>query len=119
MLNDMILITILKARPVYLTLPTDLVYAEISSERLQIPLTADFPTNDPETEEFVASEIYKAVKSVEGHAVILVDACVIRHGVRQEVLDLLKETGFPLYATPMGKTAIDEDHERYGGVRRF
>jgi len=46
----------------------------------------------------------------------LVDACVIRHGVRKEVVDFLNETGFPAYATPMGKTAIDENDKRYGGI---
>lgn len=49
--------------------------------------------------------------------VILVDACAIRHGVRDEVKEFCEKTGFPVYAAPMGKTAIDEDYARYGGVR--
>ena len=32
------------------------------------------------------------------------------------MLDLCEKTGFPVYASPMGKTAISEEYERYGGV---
>ena len=61
--------------------------------------------------------IHERVTAVGGDAIVLVDACVIRQGVRKEVVDFLHETGFPVYATPMGKTAIDENHKRYGGVQ--
>ena len=61
--------------------------------------------------------IHERVTAVKGDAIVLVDACVIRQGVRKEVVDFLHETGFPVYATPMGKTAIDENHKRYGGVQ--
>ncbi|KIK07962.1 hypothetical protein K443DRAFT_128744 [Laccaria amethystina LaAM-08-1] len=104
------------ARPVYVTLPMDMVTQEISSERLKIPLSRSHPLNDHDTEKFVIDLIAERVKEAEGDVVVIVDACVIRHDVRKEVLDLLKETGFPVYATPMGKTAINEDHERYGGI---
>jgi TPP-dependent 2-oxoacid decarboxylase len=96
----------------------DMVTQEISSERLKIPLSRSHPLNDHDTEKFVIDLIAERVKEAEGDVVVIVDACVIRHDVRKEVLDLLKETGFPVYATPMGKTAINEDHERYGGVRK-
>ncbi|KAF8195372.1 pyruvate decarboxylase THI3 [Pholiota molesta] len=107
---------ITKSRPVYLTLPTDMVYQKISSERLQIPLSPILPPNDSEKEAFVIDHIYNRVKEAEGDVVIIVDACVIRHGVRKEVATFLKETSFPVYATPMGKTAVDENNERYGGI---
>lgn len=100
-----------------MTLPTDIVYQEISSERLNIPLARDAPLNDPHTEAFVVDLIHERVKEAEGDVVVLVDACTIRHDVRNEVKELLLATGFPVYATPMGKSAIDENYERYGGVR--
>lgn len=93
-----------------------MVYQKISSERLQIPLSPNLPPNDPEKEAFVVDQIYDRVKDAEGDVVIIVDACVIRHSVRKEVATFLKETSFPVYATPMGKTAVDENNERYGGV---
>ncbi|PFH53957.1 hypothetical protein AMATHDRAFT_752 [Amanita thiersii Skay4041] len=104
------------ARPVYLTLPTDMVWAEISSERLRIPLSRDLPPNNPQVEEFVVDLIYNKIREVKGNVVTLVDACTIRHDVRNELRDLLEATGFPVYAAPMGKTAVDEDYKRYGGI---
>ncbi|PPQ68333.1 hypothetical protein CVT24_004814 [Panaeolus cyanescens] len=107
---------ITKARPVYMTLPTDMVYQEISTERLKTPLSHSLPLNDPQMEEYVIDSIFERVQEAEGDVVVLADACVIRHGVRKEVAEFLRETGFPVYATPMGKTAIDESWHRYGGI---
>lgn len=96
-----------------------MVYQEISSERLGIPLSRATPMNDPLTEEFVINLIHERVKEAQGDVVVLVDACTIRHDVKDEVKELLLATGFPVYAAPMGKSAIDENYERYGGVRLF
>ena len=52
----------------------------------------------------------------EGDAVVLVDACVIPHGPREELNCFVKKTKSPVYPTPMGKTAVDENFECYGGV---
>jgi hypothetical protein len=94
----------------------DLVKEEIASDRLSVPLSSTRPPNDPDTELFVLDLIQERVTAAEGDVVVLVDACVIRHHCRNEVLDLLKRTGFPVYGTPMGKTAIEENYKRYGGV---
>ncbi|TFK40584.1 pyruvate decarboxylase THI3 [Crucibulum laeve] len=104
------------ARPVYMTLPTDIVYQEIGSQRLLTPLSRSPPLNDPATEDFVIELIHQRIKEAEGDVVVLVDACVIRHDVKQEVFDLLKKTGFPVYAAPMGKSSVDENYSRYGGI---
>lgn len=94
-----------------------MVNVEISSERLKIPLSNTPPSNPEQEEQFVIELIEERVKEAQGDVVVIVDACVIRHGCREEVKHFLKETGFPVYATPMGKTAVDENYERYGGVR--
>lgn len=94
----------------------DLVKEEISSDRLSVPLSSARPPNDPDTERFVLNLIQERVSAAGGDVVVLVDACVTRHNCLNEVLDLLKRTGFPVYGTPMGKTAIEENYERYGGV---
>ncbi|ESK94985.1 pyruvate decarboxylase [Moniliophthora roreri MCA 2997] len=107
---------IIHARPVYLTLPTDLVYMKISSERLKVPIPHLPPVNEPEAEAFVLDEIVKMVDEADNDVIVLVDACAIRHDVRHEVHDLIKKTQFPVYSAPMGKTAVDEDYERYGGI---
>ncbi|THH27005.1 hypothetical protein EUX98_g7185 [Antrodiella citrinella] len=107
---------VVTARPVYLMLPTDLVHTKIPAKRLRTPLNLDLPANDPDTEEFVLDEIMKLVDQANGDVVILVDACAIRHNVKSELADLLKKTGFPVYAAPMGKSVIPETYDRYGGI---
>lgn len=108
-----------KARPVYMTLPTDIVAVEISSERLHTPLARQEALNDVQVEEFVLDLIELRVKEAEADVVVLVDACVLRFDIRNELMDFLRETGFPVFAAPMGKTAVDETWKRYGGVRDF
>ncbi|KAJ7690440.1 pyruvate decarboxylase THI3 [Mycena olivaceomarginata] len=106
-----------RARPVYLTLPTNLVSMKISPERLEIPLSRAQPPNDPTVEDFVLGEIVKLFDDgAEDNAIILVDACVVRHDGRAEVEALVRKTGYPVFAAPMGKTAVSEEYERYGGI---
>ena len=110
------MIFVYQQRPVYLSLPTNLVSAKISSTPLRKTITTHPAPNDPETELYVIREIERLAKDAEGDVIILVDACAIRNKTRNEVLDLCEKTGFPVYASPMGKTAISEEYERYGGV---
>ncbi|KAJ7059148.1 pyruvate decarboxylase [Mycena amicta] len=107
-----------KARPAYLTIPTNLVYAKIPSDRLKVPLSNVHPPNDAEVQKAVIQEIVKLVDSASANdsVVILVDVCAVRHDTRAEVNELVRKTGFPVYAAPMGKTVVPEDYERYGGI---
>ncbi|KAL5524687.1 hypothetical protein ACEPAF_9832 [Sanghuangporus sanghuang] len=114
---DRVLTTcITTARPVYLTLPTDLVYAKIPSGRLLTPLQAIPPQNNPDEEAFILDEIVKLIREAKGEVVILVDACAVRHHVIEETRELVKRTGFPVYSAPMGKGAMIERDERFGGI---
>jgi len=101
---------------VYLELPTDRVYNKISRGRLKTPLRPIRQVTDVAEEDFVLDEIQQLVEKAGHEVVILVDACTIRHDVQEEVWELIQRTGFPVYSAPMGKTAIPEDYERYGGV---
>jgi len=107
---------VLHAKPVYLTLPTDLVYEKVSAASLHAPLPTELPPNDPDVEKYVLSEIQKAIYEAHGDAVILVDACAIRYHVCDETAELIERSGFPVYCAPMGKTAVSEENERYGGI---
>ncbi|KAI0062938.1 pyruvate decarboxylase [Artomyces pyxidatus] len=107
---------ITNARPVYLMLPTDIVYQKVSSAPLKTPLKPSPPETEAEVEEFVLNEIQKLVEEAGEDVVILVDACAIRHGVKEEAWDLIEKSGFPVYAAPMGKSAVPEGYERYGGI---
>ncbi|THH20547.1 hypothetical protein EW146_g826 [Bondarzewia mesenterica] len=104
------------ARPVYLMLPTDIVYAKIPRGKLDTPLVPYPPPNDPEVEEFVLKEIINLVEKAASDAIILIDACAIRHRVKDETWELIERTGFPVYSAPMGKSAVWEGYERYGGI---
>ncbi|KIK85594.1 hypothetical protein PAXRUDRAFT_831956 [Paxillus rubicundulus Ve08.2h10] len=107
---------ITRARPVYLTLPSNMVSEKISARRLKVPLLRAPPVNQPDVEAFVLDEIVKLVAEADEDVIILVDACVIRHDVQEEVKELLISTRFPVYAAPMGKTAVSEEYDRYGGI---
>jgi pyruvate decarboxylase len=105
-------------------MPTNLVDQKISAAPLSTTLAPRIAPNDPAVENFVIGEIVKLAKAAQGEGekdgiVILVDACAIRHHVRDEVKDLCEQTGFPVYAAPMGKTAVSEEYNRYGGVCNF
>ncbi|KAG8879872.1 Pyruvate decarboxylase 1 [Tulasnella sp. 332] len=103
------------SRPVYITLPTDVVEKEIPVESLNTPLDLAFDPNDPEVEadviDTIIQELYAAKK-----AVILVDACAVRHRALDEVHELMNKSLLPAFVTPMSKGAIDETNPRFGGV---
>ncbi|KAK2612135.1 hypothetical protein QQS21_001865 [Conoideocrella luteorostrata] len=84
----------IQSRPVYITLPTDMVQAKIKGSRLKQPIDLAAPANDPEKE---------------------VDACAIRHRVLPEVHSLMDKSSLTMFVTPMGEGAIDEIHGNFGG----
>src|SRR5882762_2931336 len=98
-------------------LPTDLVYDRIPRGQLDTPLTTGVPPNDPNVESFVIDEIVTLLEKAGPDVVVLVDACAIRYHLQDELLEFLQRTGFPVYSAPMGKSAVPENYERYGGVR--
>ncbi|KAM0427178.1 hypothetical protein ACHAPT_007605 [Fusarium lateritium] len=105
----------LQSRPVYIMLPTDMVQEKIEGARLETPIDMTEPENDPESEDFVVEEVLKAMYAAT-RPVILVDACAIRHRVVEEVHQLIDKLELPVFVTPMGKGAVNEDHPNYGGV---
>lgn len=70
----------IKSRPVYISLPTDMVQKKVEGVRLKTPLNLDFAPNDPEKEDYAVSVVLKYLKEAK-NPVILVDACAIRHRV--------------------------------------
>ncbi|KAL1743970.1 thiamine diphosphate-binding protein [Schizophyllum fasciatum] len=107
---------LVKARPGYMTLPTNLVFEKISAERLRTPLSGLPAPNDPQVESHVIDEIVKQVEAADGNVAVLVDACAVRHGASEELKELIEKTHLPVYSTPMGKTVIPENYDRYGGI---
>ncbi|KAL9128367.1 MAG: hypothetical protein Q9217_002946 [Psora testacea] len=104
-----------KSRPVYITLPTDMVQKKVEGDRLRKPLDLGFPANEEEREDYVVDVVLKYLHEARS-PVILVDACAIRHRVLDEVHDLVEKSGMPTFVAPMGKGAINETLPNYGGV---
>lgn len=104
-----------RSRPVYITLPTDMVQKKIEGERLKTPIDLSFPKNDPEKEDYVVDVVLKYLHAAK-NPVILVDACAIRHRALAETHALVEKSGLPTFVAPMGKGAIDETLPTFGGV---
>lgn len=105
----------IRSRPVYITLPTDMISAKVNANRLKQPIDLSQPVNDPEKEKYVVDVVLKYLHAAN-KPVILVDACAIRHRVLDEVHDLVETSGLPTFVAPMGKGAVNETHKNYGGV---
>ena len=104
-----------QSRPVYITLPTDMVQKKIEGERLKTPIDLSYPKNPPEKEDYVVDVILKYLHEAK-NPVILVDACAIRHRALDEVHELVEKSGLPTFVAPMGKGAVNETLQNYGGV---
>lgn len=104
-----------KARPVYIGLPTDMVFKTVDASRLETPLDLSIPPNNEETEDAVVSEICELIYKSK-NTIILADACAIRHRVLDELHELIEKTELPAFVSPMGKGAINEESSSFGGV---
>jgi pyruvate decarboxylase len=105
----------IQSRPVYISLPTDMVEKKIDGNRLKTPLDLSYPATDSEKEDYVVDVVLKYLHAAK-NPVILVDACAIRHRALKETHDLIEKSGIPTFVAPMGKGAVDETLPNYGGV---
>ena len=104
-----------QSRPVYITLPTDMVQKKIEGDRLQTPIDLSYPSNLLEKEDYVVDVVLKYLHAAK-NPVILVDACAIRHRVLDEVHELIRQSELPVFVTPMGKGAVNETLPKFGGT---
>ncbi|TGZ85020.1 pyruvate decarboxylase [Ascodesmis nigricans] len=103
------------ARPVYIGLPTDMVFKSVPAEGLSTPINLELRPNDEETEGAVVREICELMYSSK-NTIILSDACAIRHRVLPELHQLMDRTNLPTFVSPMGKSSVNETHPAFGGV---
>jgi len=104
-----------QARPGYLGLPTDLLHVPVDKALLERPLALAHASNDAAREQACLEAISKAVAAVK-EPIVVIDACTIRHGAVKEALQLVDDSGLSFVATPMGKSALPEDHPSFAGV---
>ena len=107
-----------RSRPVYITLPTDVVLKKVEGARLKTKLDLRLPDNDPDKETYVVNLILQALQAAKNPA-ILVDACAVRHRVVKETHELVTKSKLPTFVTPMGKGAVDETLPNYAGEPFF
>lgn len=92
-----------------------MVQKKIEGARLSTPLDLSFPPNDQEKEDYVVDVVLRYLQAAQ-NAVILVDACAIRHRALAETHALIEKSGLPTFVAPMGKGAVNETLPNYGGV---
>jgi pyruvate decarboxylase len=68
------------AKPVYITVPTNIAYAKICAKPLQTPLDTSWPSNDPATEAEAVEEIIDMIHKSK-KPIVLADAGAIRFRV--------------------------------------
>ncbi|KZV93314.1 pyruvate decarboxylase [Exidia glandulosa HHB12029] len=106
-IDKMLITALTTCRPTYLTLPTDLVFAKVSTAPLSRALTpsrireALFTLPPPHSE---LAQLHDSAVS----AVTKLCASAER--------PLIEHTGMTFFTTPMAKSVLDEDHELFGGV---
>ena len=105
----------IQSRPVYITLPTDMVQKKVEGQRLRTKLDLNDPENDVEKEDYVVDVVLKYLTAAK-NPVILVDSCAARHRVLKETHEFIIKSGLPVFIAPMGKGAVDETLSNYGGV---
>lgn len=104
-----------RARPVYIALPTNTVFQKVDGSRLKKPIPLALDPNPQEVEDEVVEQILNLMYK-SSNTIILADACSIRHKVLEELHDLTEKTSLPTFVTPMGKSAVNETLEAFGGV---
>ncbi|SCU80468.1 LAMI_0B02520g1_1 [Lachancea mirantina] len=104
-----------KRRPVYVGIPVNFVDALVDSAPLSIPLDLSMPPNNPELENEVVDAVLDLIYKAESPAIIA-DGCVSRYNISAELHELVELTQFPVFSTPMGKGAFDEQDPHFGGT---
>jgi pyruvate decarboxylase len=70
----------MSAKPVYITVPTDIAYAKISAKGLNSPLDLTLPENCPATEDEAVQQIIDMIHHSK-KPIVLADAGAIRFRV--------------------------------------
>ncbi|KAJ3150465.1 Pyruvate decarboxylase 1 [Geranomyces michiganensis] len=104
---------VLKRRPVYIALPTDVAAKTIIADMKPLNLTRE--VNPPDAEAEAVDLILKILEKAERPA-ILVDGCCQRFHVEKEVREFVEKSGFPVFSAPMGKTVVPDQHKQYRGA---
>ncbi|KAJ4248490.1 hypothetical protein NW762_012828 [Fusarium torreyae] len=104
---------ILQSRPVYFTLPLDMV-----PEKLTFPpntISLRNLNHNQESQDSVVDALFANLRRSK-RALLIVDGFTARFGVREEVNELVRLTGIPTLTTPFGNGIIDSSLPNYHGI---
>ena len=99
-----------KPGPVYLDLPSDVLYGEVEESAVKWPdLTRTLHRSKPQGDPAL---IEKAVKLIEGSRkpVVLSGSGVLWSDGAEALRKWVEDTGMPIYTTPQGRGVLPEDH---------
>ncbi|CAB4419094.1 unnamed protein product [Rhizophagus irregularis] len=107
----------IKARPVYISLPTDVYNKDIdvAEDLSDDPLDLSYPENPREVEEAAISQIIEEIHKSKS-TIILADVGTSRYSTTKEFVNFAEKTGFRVFTSPMGKGVISENHPLFGGI---
>ncbi|KAJ1556274.1 Pyruvate decarboxylase 1 [Cladochytrium tenue] len=105
----------IQSRPVYVSIPVDVVDLKVDGSHLNIPLNMSYPPNDPQLEKSAIDTILAQMKSAK-RPIILVDACTIRHRALAETHAFIKRSRLPTLIAPMALGAVDTSDKNYVGI---
>ena len=105
----------LQSRPVYLSLPTDMVRRKVEGQRLKTKLDLSPHKNDPDKEDYVV-EVVLGYLTRAKNPVILVDSCAIRHRVLDETHELIEKSGLPVFVAPMADVGLNDGFIALGNL---
>lgn len=104
-----------ESRPVYIEMPSDMVGAQVSQERLAVPLDVSLPVNPQELEDGVVETVLRRIYTAK-QPYILVDGLSAPDKITQEVNELARLTGIPTFSLTFGAGIIDGAMPNYLGV---
>lgn len=105
---------ILKSRPVYIELPTDMVTAHVPTSLLDSPIDLSLPTREGLYDIEVKAILDRIYTSRQPF--IIVDGFASSYGIVSEVNELVRVTGFPTATTPFGKGIVNETYPNFHGL---
>ncbi|EEH40457.2 pyruvate decarboxylase [Paracoccidioides lutzii Pb01] len=115
MVDNALRTCILKSRPIYISLPTDMVQAKVDGSRLKYPIDLSVPPNDHRRETQVVDMVSKLLQAASRPA-LLVDVLAMRHHVTDEINEFITRSNIPAFVTPMGKGSVDESLPQFQGI---
>ncbi|KZZ90842.1 pyruvate decarboxylase [Moelleriella libera RCEF 2490] len=112
--DDVLAKCLFYCRPVYIELPVDMVDAEVSRDRLSVPITVPGPEAWPATDDVVAAIVAKM--QAARRPIIYVDGESRPLRIVDAVQQLVSALHWPTFTSPFGKGLVDETQANVHGV---